>query len=242
MKLQTWAVILVLAMASAAHGALYGPYTTGFASGGNIPEGSTGGWSDTRNVGSVVIPGGMSAAVKVTFNISGGFNGDLKGYLGHNDVLIPLLNQVGTGTGLESEPTYYVGYGNAGFNNVTLADGGAGGDIHSYGGTGVPTGTYAPDSGGVTFAQKFGGLDPSGNWTISFFDLSTGGGTSQLTSWSLDITAVPEPVNVALSVFGGVFLAVIVVRNPRVQAWMRRRRGVDAANGRDCRFHFPPAI
>jgi hypothetical protein len=53
-------------------------------------------------------------------------------------------------------------------------------------------------------------------------DLSAGS-QSQLDSWSLNISAVPEPVNVALGIFGGVFLVVILatsrpVRN-RVHCW-----------------------
>ncbi len=206
MKSQTWAAILVLGTGLAARGALYteGPYTSGFANGGNIPDGSTAGWSDTRSVSD--IPANLTiAGVSVTFTISGGYNGDLYGYLSHGGVLVPLLNRVGMGTG--SEPTFSFGYGDAGFNGVTLADGGANGSIHSYGGGFVPSGTYSPDSGSLTFSGTFGGLNPNGNWTLFFADLSSGGGQSKLEGWSLNINAVvPEPVNVALGIFAGVFL------------------------------------
>ena len=38
-------------------------------------------------------------------------------------------------------------------------------------------------------------------------DVASGGGTPQVLSYSLDLTTVvPEPVNVALGIFGGVFL------------------------------------
>ena len=52
---------------------------------------------------------------------------------------------------------------------------------------------------------------------------NSGGGQSSLVSWSLDITAVPEPVTMALGIFASVFLVVIVVRSRpvrnRVQHW-----------------------
>jgi len=209
MRLQTWATILLLRTALAARAALYseGPWNSGFANGGLIPDDNPNGWSDTRTVSD--IPAGLTiGTVAVTFTINGGWNGDLYGYLSHNGVLIPLLNRVGQGTG--SEPTYTFGYGNAGFNNVTLADG-AGVNIHNYGGLGVPTGTYVPDSGGLSFAGVFGGGNPDGDWTLFVADLS-GGSQSTLVSWSLGITAVPEPVNVALGVFALCFAGAGVGR------------------------------
>jgi hypothetical protein len=45
--------------------------------------------------------------------------------------------------------------------------------------------------------------NPNGTWTLFFAD-SSAGHTSTQEGWSLDITAVPEPVNVALAIFGGV--------------------------------------
>jgi hypothetical protein len=95
--------------------------------------------------------------------------------LSHNGVLMPLLSRVGQGTG--TEPTFSFGCGDAWFN-VTPADGGANGSIHSYGGGFIPTGTYAPDSGGLTFATIFGGGNPKGNWTLFIADLSRGGDQS----------------------------------------------------------------
>ncbi len=172
-------------------GGLYpeGPWTSGFANGGLIPDGSPNGWWDTRTVNN--IPSGLTIGnVTITFTISGGYNGDLYGYLSHDGALIPLLNRVGTGTG--SEPTYSFGYSDSGFNNVTLSDSGSV-NIHNYGGGFVPTDTtYLPDSGGITFASTFGGLDPNGDWTLFISDLSAGGGQSALTSWSLDISAYPS--------------------------------------------------
>jgi hypothetical protein len=226
-RLQIWAAILVVSISPAAWGGIFneGAWSSGFANGGNIPDGSTAGWSDTRNV-SDVTSGLAIGGVTVTFTISGGFNGDLYAYLSHNGVLVPLLNRVGTGTGPNTSPTYYFGYSDAGFNNVTLADGGTGGNIHNYGGGSVPTGTYSPDSGGLTFSGAYGGINPDGNWTLFFADLSAGGGQSELLNWSLSINAVPvpEPVNVALGIFGGLVLVVIVARSRPVRDRVHRWR------------------
>lgn len=219
MKLQTWMAIVILGTALAARGTLYreGAYTTGFTLGtGNIPEGNATGWWDTRNVSD--IPSGLVVGgVTVTFSISGGFNGDLTGYLSHDGMLMPLLNRVGTGTGDS------FGYGDAGFNGVKLADD-ASVNIHNYGGGFVPNGTYAPDSSGATFTATFGGKNPGGDWTLIFADLSSGGGQSQVVSWELGITAVPEPVNVALGVFAGVFLIAILARSRPVRIRISRWR------------------
>jgi hypothetical protein len=223
MRLLTWVTAFFLGTGLAVRGGLYteGPYTSGFANGGNVPDGNPTGWNDTRNVSD--IPAGLKiGGVSVTFTVSGGYNGDLYGYLSHAGALVPLLNRVGTGTG--SEPTYSFGYDDAGFNAVTLADGGANGNIHTYGGGLVPTGTYAPDSGGLTFAGTFGGLTPNGNWTLFLADLSSGGGQSTLVGWSLSITAVPEPVNVALAIFAAVFLVVMVAQARPLRDRIRRWR------------------
>lgn len=210
-------IAVALVLAGTAQAAIYTEtYDSGFANGGVIPDGNTTGWRDTRNV--TDIPSGWTIAdVTVTFAISGGYNGDLYGYLSHGGVLIPLLQRVGTSL------TDKVGYGDNGFNAVTLADGGAKGNIHDYGGGFVPTETYAPDSSGATFANKFDGLTANGNWTLFFADLSGGDLTpSTLGSWSLDIIAVPEPVNVALGLFAGVLLLVILARSRPV--WNRVHR------------------
>ena len=205
--------LLVLVL-TAQGGIIYSP------TGGTIPDGNPTGWASTATV-----DGELPTVwdVTVTLKISGGYNGDLYAYLSYGGALVPLLNRVGKGTG--SEPTYSFGYGDAGFNSVTLADSGSV-NIHNYGGTGVPTGTYAPDSGGVKFAHSFRGLAANGTWTLLFADLSSGA-TSTVDSWSLNITAVPEPINVALAVFGGVFVAAGLGRSRRVrnfvgQALVRR--------------------
>lgn len=61
--------------------------------------------------------------------------------------------------------------------------------------------TYTIDFATTGFGTAFNGQNPNGTWTLFFADTSAGG-TSTLNGWSLNITAVPEPVNVALGAFG----------------------------------------
>jgi subtilisin-like proprotein convertase family protein len=125
--------------------------------------------------------------ISVTLNLSGGYNGDIYAYLSHGSQIAVLLNPI---TGAASS---------SGFNNVTLTEA-TGSDINTVSGKAgqpLPAGNYMASS-----LTTFNSTDPNGNWTIFFADLSAGD-TSTLTGFSIGITAVPEPVNVALAVFGG---------------------------------------
>ena len=181
----------------------------------NIPDGNLSGWSDSHTFSSIP---SVIQSVTVTLNISGGYNGDLYAYLSSGGALLPLLNRVGVGTGNS------FGYSTSGLN-VTLSDAGSL-NIH---GVSSPTsgGTYQPDGrnigplssaasfdagGTVTFGNAFGAVNPNGMWTLFIADVSSGGGQPVLQGWSLDITAVPEPVNVALGLFGSLFAGVTAVR------------------------------
>jgi hypothetical protein len=64
----------------------------------------------------------------------------------------------------------------------------------------TPT-TYTIDFTTSGFQTTFNGQNPNNAWTLFFADTDPGGQTT-LNSWSLNITAVPEPVNVALGIFG----------------------------------------
>src|ERR1035437_3050659 len=200
-------------------------YST-FANSGLIPDGSPVGSSGTATA-SGYLPSISDISVKL--NISGGYNGDLYAYLSYGGVLVPLLNRVGVGSGDA------FGYSDTGFN-VTLSSAGAF-DVHTYGshgpsinGSGQLTGTWQPDGraidplgapstfdapGTVTFGS-YTGLNPNGTWTLFLADLSAGA-QSQLVSWNLDITAVPEPVNVALGIFAGVFLVITLARSQQMR-------------------------
>lgn len=216
-------IVLVLGTTVVANAALY---NSTFSYGGSpygIPDGSTAG------VWSYINVSGMNPTltdITVTLNLSGGYNGDLYAYLSYNGALVPLLDRIGVSSG------NVFGAAGAGMN-VTLSDAGAN-NIHTAG-DGVLSGTWRPDGqttsptappgdflpvgGSITLNGTFGGMNPKGTWALYFADVVSSGSSSMLTSWSLDLTAVPEPVNVALGCFGGVFLVVSLVRS----RWVRSR-------------------
>src|ERR1017187_1448309 len=209
MRLRLFICCTGLVLALTAHAGI--SYST-FANSGYIPDGSTVGSSGTATA-SGLLPTISDIIVKL--NISGGYNGDLYAYLSYGGVLVPLLNRVGVGSGDA------LGYSDTGFN-VTLSSAGAF-DVHTYGshspsfnGSGQLTGTWQPDgraidplgapstfdaAGTVTFGS-YTGLNPNGTWTLFLADLSAGA-QRQPSSWEMDITAVPEAVNVALGIFAG---------------------------------------
>jgi subtilisin-like proprotein convertase family protein len=187
-------------------------FTTDFQNGGVIPDGSLTGWSDTRTVGGL---GGPITDVNVTLNLSGGWNGDLYAYLVHDTGFAVLLNRVGRGTG--NAP----GYGNAGMS-VTLDEAAiVAGNIHTYGGLSVPSGSYQSDGRNISPLATVGVFDSgypvaslssfngmtggNGNWTLFIADVS-GGDQSTLTSWSLEIAAVPEPASLVEGTVAVLFL------------------------------------
>jgi hypothetical protein len=120
-----------------------------------------------------------------------------------NGTLVVLLNQPGVS---DSNP---FGASGAGMN-ITLQDGTSDhGSIQSETSGSVLSGSY--NAAGTLV--NFNGSVADGTWTLFFADMSSGGGTSTLDSWSLDITAVPEPVNVALGIFGGLLGGLGLVRH-----------------------------
>ncbi len=202
-----------------AHGAVYTTtFSSGFANNGNIPDGNPTGWFDSRTLSG--ISDFSIVDVSIGLHISGGFNGDLYAYISHDGVLIPLLNRVGvTATGGGSS----FGYSDPGFN-ITLSSAGAH-DVHFYNNfgptfsSGKLTGTWQPDgraidpnsspsafdSAGRIGFDSYANGNPNGAWTLFIADMAAGD-QSQLLSWTLNISAVPEPVNVALGVFAGALL------------------------------------
>jgi subtilisin-like proprotein convertase family protein len=162
--------------------------------------------------------------ISVSIVISGGWNGDLYAYLSHGSDYAVLLNRVGAvSNGAD-------GYSTSGLNILLQPDSTHPGivDIHTVQNPATPPTGYAAD-GRVDYADTsrpqtldvFPNVDPNGGWTLYFADLSPGS-VSMLNGWSLDITAVPEPVNVALSCFGGLFLLITLVRCKGVRKLFRR--------------------
>jgi len=192
-----------------------------------IPDGSLVGWSDTR---AVPVQPGNTLDVNVTLNLGGGWNGDLYAYLVHNTGFAVLLNRVGRETGNKA------GYGDAGMN-VKLDDQATRlYDIHFYqkefgyqasditgGASWKPDGrNISPLSsqdlftvGGARDAVlgSFNNQNAGGNWTLFIADVS-GGDVSTLTSWTLEIAAVPEPASLIEGAVAALFLggAICVFR------------------------------
>ena len=154
--------------------------------------------------------------VSVTLDITGGYNGSLYAYLVHDGTVVMLLNKPGATSG---NP---FGAPGSGMSSVTLADGSSGSSvtINSYPNTTVTISgdvQTATESPGVAFtgAYKadgtlgdFVGSSADGSWTLFFADLTSGGGTSTLNTWNLNLTVVPEPVFLALLTFVAMFLAL----------------------------------
>ena len=87
----------------------------------------------------------------------------------------------------------------------------------------------APGSPGI----GFNGLDPNTTWGLVLWDNSNSGFENGLVGWSLSVTAVPEPVNVALGIFAGVLVVAMVARSrpvrDRVQrCWVVAEQWLDA--------------
>ena len=169
----------------------------------SVPDNNPSGVAFSFNVSDPAI---AITAITVTLDIAGGFNGDLYAYLSHGDGFAVLLNRVGRTAANE------LGYSNPGFA-VTLS-GSAPADLHLYqanspfyNGNNQLTGLWAadgrdvdPGSSGAAFdgaardatLSIFHSLNPNGDWTLFFADVSAGG-ISTLNSLSVEITAVPEP-------------------------------------------------
>ena len=174
--------------------------TNSFSVNQSIPDGSASGLSDTH-VLDFHSQGLFSITdLTVTLNISGGFNGDYYGYLVHGNSFVVLLNRSG------KTASNSFGYADSGFN-ITLSDGAAT-DIHNYQSITVPvgplTGTWQPDGRNfdpelvLDTTPRSGSLSsftneiPNGEWTLFLADTDFGD-QGTLVSWSMTITAVPEP-------------------------------------------------
>ena len=176
--------------------------------------------------------------IAVTLDISGGFNGDLYAYLSRPDGFAVLLNRMGRTDANE------LGYSNPGFA-VTLS-GSLLTDLHLYqahspfyNSNGQLTGLWGadgrdldPDSSGADFdaatrdatLSVFNGLNPNGEWTLFFADVSLGG-IATLNSLSVDITAVPEPQETVV-VMAVVLLGLGLFRRLQIRGQLAKTRGV----------------
>jgi subtilisin-like proprotein convertase family protein len=228
---------LLLALGLSAQGAVY---NSGTISLNNtvLPDGDSNGALFEHAVSSFG-SGYTITDVNVGIKLSSDWVGDLYATLtyepsGGGSGFVVLLNRLGRTTNDQypGEPAPYepyYGYGPA-VLDITLDHTGAKGDIHTYGGASSVSGSYEPDGRGqnpglgitsdtrnTSLASAFNGLSANGTWKLFFADVESVSSTT-LDSWSLEITAVPEPVTTALMVLGGVFGTFQFVR------YVRRRK------------------
>ena len=199
-----------------ARGQIYHTNNFSFSVGTLIPDGDPNGLANNQVLGGMV---DSIYSVTVGLNISGGFNGDLYGYLRLGGTSSILLNRPGLGIANTD------GYNNTGFNMTftpTATD-----NIHFYqaftynlNGNGQLTGTWQPDGRAIdpqsppslfdstpptALLNLFDGASPNGTWTLFMADMASGA-QSDLAGWNLQIITVPEPPAWALLVPGACWL------------------------------------
>jgi len=180
-----------------------------------VPDGQAEGVATTLDFGPV--DDLLVQEVRVSLTFDSAYNGDLYVTLSHGGGHAVLLNRVGR------DETSPFGYGDPGLFEVVFAESAAH-DVHIYrtfvvGDPDIPlggplTGTWQPDGrttdpDGVVSSDprtatlaSFNGESAAGNWTLFVADLSPGGST-ELRSWSLEVTAaVPEPSATVLGLLG----------------------------------------
>jgi subtilisin-like proprotein convertase family protein len=211
MKTKNLFVIAVLVLTATASPAL-AQQTQTFdfpVANGTVPDADLNGFQNTAQLNFDAV----LTDVKVTLNISGGYNGDLYAYLTHDSGFAVLLNRVGRTSG------NLFGYGDAGLN-ITLSDTAAT-DVHLYGGNAgqVVGGSWQPDerkvdpAGSVDTSPRtaalasFNGVNAQGAWTLFVADLSAGG-QSTVSDWKLQVTIVPEPAAARLGILAAVLLGI----------------------------------
>lgn len=206
-------VLLALALAGLpGRAALVSSYfTSGFANGGIVPDNDPSGWQNSQTVSWGANQ--QIQALTVVLNLQGGWNGDLQITLRHETPdgtgFAVLMDRTGktalsifgygdTGFGPAGNGTPFRLNDAAAFNIQTYQD-----HNPAYNAAGQLTGTWRTSSRKLS---TFNNLDPTGIWTLFVADLS-GGDVSKMVSWGVEaqIQAVPEPVYVALVLFGGIF-------------------------------------
>ena len=120
----------------------------------------------------------------LTFVLKGGFASDLSGYL--------RLGNTG------SSPSYDL-------TSLVQSQSLSESSPNTY------TVNFSTTTFGSALSTAFNNQNPNSTWTMFFADTSAGGQTT-LNGWSLDITAVPEPVTLALGCFAFMLLALSGLR------------------------------
>jgi len=184
--------------------------------GGTIPAGSPVGTVFTATLSGYTA--GLNAnptvsQLSVNLNITGGYNGDLYAYLiAPNGTLVVLMNQ--PGVALNGFGAYGSGM------NITLQDGTTThGSIQNETSGSILSGSYNAEGA----LSAFNSSQVNGVWTLYFADLASGTGSPSLT-WSIGLTPVPEPVDLALGLFAAMMLALAGLK------WICRPAAVSNSN------------
>jgi hypothetical protein len=189
-----------------------------------VPDGLDTGIASTKVVSGL---DGRITHLSVNLNLAGrgagGWNGDLYATLVHNSGFAVLLNRPG------KTDSDLLGFDDNGLT-VTLDDL-ASRDIHNYRDSsdslaGPLNGLWQPDGRNVDPASvtdldlrnqslsDFDGLDPNGNWTLFVADLEYGG-TLQLISWGVNITATAVPDSDLLGLGAAAICAIAALGGTR---------------------------
>ncbi len=173
-----------------------------FFVGKTIPDNNAVGLADTRVVSTWI---DTVQLLRVSLEISGGWNGDYYAHLVHDTGFAVLLNRVGRGESMA--------FGSPGEGMSVTFDDTAPLDIHLAAGPGYDPliGNFQPsartadpaaadtDSPRSAFLSSFVGLDPNGEWTLFIADVGAGE-SGVLVSWSLEIQGIPEPSSAMLAI------------------------------------------
>ena len=171
---------------------------------------SGGTWSGTWGSGLLV------DSVSVVLNLSGGYNGDLYGYLVYNDGSATqtaiLLNRV---TGAAAPVAGFGGGATTDFASlqsagITLSDSGTSGSIQTV--AAAAGNSYTTGAGNLN--STFVNMNSGGTWTLFLADMSAGD-QSTLVSWGLNVSVVPEPATWALVIFCAGFTVMSIARRSR---------------------------
>ena len=183
--------------------------------------------SSTYNAGNGDVASLASVvAMTVTLNVSGGYNGDLYAYLIAPDgTTAILINNADYASQINNDGSSVVSltladassYAPGVLGTGALVSGTDNGAVGSAA-AGTLTGQYNPYQNlneimGMALLNH-GGVGVIGDWTLGIAyapqagEDANGNGDAMLTSWSLNLTVVPEPVDLALGIFAAMLLAL----------------------------------
>lgn len=212
LKTTTGVIFTVLATCAHGQGFIYSPVDPV-----TIPDADLSGLQSTINIPSSF--SGTVSTVEITLNLKGspqdgGFAGDLYVALYHQGRAVVLINRPGR------DAVNPFGYDDTSDFQITFSDS-AFHDIHQYQNFAHPvastglSGRWQPDGRTANFnsvvtadpraamLNQLNGTNMQGQWTLFLADVS-GGGVTDLTSWSVHFVQVPE-------VSGGTLTAALLL-------------------------------